>query len=274
MSQCRSGWRGNKIPRVSCKLSTACVSTLSKIFVNIKWCKNLCSPFTATHHTPDKCCDCNHNHKWCYSDIEHAPLWKTMFGRQKKSCNCVETYLNRRCLIMWCTWWLQYSNLTTVAFCISKLDSDEVLHPERVADTAACVCITLAVTRAVQLTDCRWKWEESAARETSVWAEHISYPQCRTQAHRRCTNDKNKTKEVCFTEARDEYRWRESDLQRQLKNLGDLTLIFNCLQALACTTIFANSSSLNFTKISFSLVCLLKTVFMWYLLTVSTRRAL
>lgn len=45
------------------------------------------------------------------------------------------------------------AQLTTVALCISKLSSDEILHPERVADTAPCERVTLAVTRAVQLTD-------------------------------------------------------------------------------------------------------------------------
>lgn len=44
-------------------------------------------------------------------------------------------------------------NLTAVALCISKLNSDEVLHPERVADTAARERVTVAVTGAVQLAD-------------------------------------------------------------------------------------------------------------------------
>lgn len=43
--------------------------------------------------------------------------------------------------------------LTTVALRLSKLGSDEVLHPERVADAAPRERVTLAVTRAVELAD-------------------------------------------------------------------------------------------------------------------------
>lgn len=45
------------------------------------------------------------------------------------------------------------SHLTAVALCIAKLNSDEVLHPERLADTAARERVALPVAGAVQLTD-------------------------------------------------------------------------------------------------------------------------
>lgn len=41
---------------------------------------------------------------------------------------------------------------TTVAFAIPHLHPDEVLHPERVADTALGEGVTAAVLRAIQLT--------------------------------------------------------------------------------------------------------------------------
>lgn len=43
--------------------------------------------------------------------------------------------------------------LTTIGLCVSKLNSDEVLHPERVTDAASSEGVTVAVAGAVQLTD-------------------------------------------------------------------------------------------------------------------------
>lgn len=73
-----------------------------------------------------------------------------------------------------------FFHLTTVALCVSKLSSDEVLHPERLTDTSACEWVTLAVAGTVQLADCGGKKSDrvlwSCSFNLTEWWSFLQWP--------------------------------------------------------------------------------------------------
>lgn len=136
-------------------------------------------PVTAADKAPYNGRDGNHYHEWCYCHIQHTPFWKRIeiqtirMDKYLKGDVYIIMVICPSCKLLS---YFTHAFLTTVAFSVAQLDSDEVFHPERVADTATGKWITLSVAGAIQLANCihnPWKHDDTSTAEGGLMAKQM-----------------------------------------------------------------------------------------------------